>query len=81
MPIELTCLIMLIANAILLALIIMLVKKFKVSKLRSYIRQLETEKLEDHQEILQLHSEISLVKEKRQTTSRTPLKFEVINMN
>jgi hypothetical protein len=81
MPIELTCLIMLIANAILVMLIIMLVKKFKVKNLKNYIRQLEKEKLEDNEEILKLQYEISFVSEKQELTSLMPVRFEVMNMN
>jgi hypothetical protein len=81
MPIEFTCLIMLIANAILAVLIIMLVKKFKLNKLRNYIQQLENEKLDDHEEILKLQYEISYKTQKQQQPVRMPIGLEVMNMN
>lgn len=81
MPIELTCIAMLIANAILISLIIIIVKKFKLNKLRNYIQQLENEKLQGHEEILQLQYEISVYTEKRTMTNRPSSRFELINMN
>ena len=81
MPIELTCAVLLVANAILILLIIMLAKKFKLNKLRNYIKELENEKLENHEEILSLQYEISLYTEKRNVPNRKATRFELINMN
>lgn len=72
---------MLVINVILGLLIFVLIKKFKVTKLKNYIRQLEMEKLEDHEEILELQYEISLVQNKQMVPNRVAAKFATLNMN
>lgn len=81
MPIEFTCVAMLIANAILICLIVMLVKKFKINKLRNYVQQLENEKLDDHEEILKLQYEISHFAGNDKMPNRMPSRFKLIYMN
>jgi hypothetical protein len=81
MSVEFTCFVMLVINVILGLLIFVLIKKFKVTKLKNYIRQLEMEKLEDHEEILELQYEISLVQNKQMVPNRVPAKFATLNMN
>ncbi len=81
MSVEFTCFVMLVINVILGLLIFVLIKKFKVTKLKNYIRQLEMEKLEDHEEILELQYEISLVQNKQMVPNRVAAKFATLNMN
>jgi len=81
MPIELICFIVFIINANLIVLIILLIKKFKINRLRDCIISLENEKLENHAEILELHAKLFSGHGENQYTFQRPNKSKVISMS